>query len=100
MSFALRKPTEDNHNKFYYDYSKNTVCKKIKTAQRALPSPETNEERNRMIDLKRATPELPPSDNILFEDSGDETNPPQKRPKRKPPDTQRQSQTGSSFYGE
>ena len=30
MSFALRKPTEDNHNKFYYDYySKNTVCKKI-----------------------------------------------------------------------
>jgi hypothetical protein len=97
MSFVLRRPTKDKHNKFIHDYSKKTVSKKIRTAERALPTPETKEDRKRNIELKRSLPELPPSDNIRFEDSDDDANPPRKRPKREPPDKQSRSQEGSPF---
>jgi hypothetical protein len=46
ISFILRKPMKNNHNKFIYDISKGTVKKKIKTGKRAIPTADSKEEKS------------------------------------------------------
>lgn len=58
MNYVLRRPPNDKHNKFIHDYSKSTVSRKIKTAERALQTSETREDRKRAIEQKRILPAL------------------------------------------
>ena len=95
ISFILRKPMKNNHNKFIYDISKGTVTKKIKTGKRAIPTADSKEERRRTIDIKTALPELPLLDYITFDENDVEITPPLERPMPEPPDSQNLSQSGS-----